>query len=144
MSKHAASLDDFLSIFEDVLNPEDVISAKLISQVSSAIAAERLRRGLSQKQLAEQIGRKQSEISRWESGDYTFTTATIARICAALDLEVNMVFRNQVARESGTASFVGSYGFTKTIRYSPDPKNETVYKSFARSKSQEKELCSNM
>lgn len=41
--------------------------------------------GKSQKELAELLGKKESEISRWMRGNHNFTLETIAKIQAALD-----------------------------------------------------------
>lgn len=44
-----AGIDNLLSLFSDALTPADVLSAKLIAQISGAITSERLKRNMSPK-----------------------------------------------------------------------------------------------
>ncbi len=46
------------------------------------------KKGLMQKDLADLLGKKESEISKWLSGSHNFTLRTISNIEAALDEEV--------------------------------------------------------
>lgn len=39
-------------------------------------------RGLSKKQLAEQLGKRPSEVTRWLSGQHNFTVSTLAMLSA--------------------------------------------------------------
>jgi ribosome-binding protein aMBF1 (putative translation factor) len=62
-------------------------------QLARQIAAARKRAGLSQAQLAERIGTKQTGVARMErAGTTGFTTTTLAKIAAATGsrLEVNL------------------------------------------------------
>lgn len=68
-----AKLEDLLALFENVIQPEDIIYAKISSQVSSAITKERLRLNMNQKEFADYIHSQQSLVSRWESGKYNFS-----------------------------------------------------------------------
>ena len=83
------TIDDLMSLFEDVISPADAIAAKLMAQVSSAITRERIKLRMTQTAFAEHIGVTQSQVSRWEHGDYNFSLEKIADIAAKLDLEVN-------------------------------------------------------
>ncbi len=94
------NIDDLLSLFEDYVSPADVLSARLISQVSSAITKERLRLNMTQSEFAEHIGVKQSQISRWERGGYNFTIEKIAAIAVQLDLDVNITFKASTEEDS--------------------------------------------
>ncbi len=51
-----------------------------------AILEQRERRGITQKQLAEKVGTKQSAIARFESGNANPTLAFVKRLSDALDL----------------------------------------------------------
>lgn len=42
------------------------------------------RKGMTQKELAQRLGKRESEVSKWLSGRHNFTTNTIARISLAL------------------------------------------------------------
>jgi transcriptional regulator with XRE-family HTH domain len=45
-------------------------------------------KGLTQKELAEQMGKSQSEISKWLSGDHNFTLRSLAKLEAELGSEI--------------------------------------------------------
>ena len=42
------------------------------------------RKGLTQRELAKRLGKRESEVSKWLTGRHNFTTNTIARISLAL------------------------------------------------------------
>ena len=42
------------------------------------------RKGMTQRELAQRLGKRESEISKWLTGRHNFTTNTIARISLAL------------------------------------------------------------
>lgn len=46
------------------------------------------RKGMTQRDLAEKLGKRESEISKWLTGRHNFTTNTIARIALALDATI--------------------------------------------------------
>ena len=92
MTEKRTSINDLFDLFSDILTPEDILSAKLMSQFSNAIAAERLSLNLSQKDFAEHIGASQSLISRWECGDYNFSFNKVASSlvnCGCKEKDVN-------------------------------------------------------
>lgn len=84
------NIDDLLSLFEETISPADVLSSKLRAQVSSIITKERLKLKMTQSQYAKHIDVKQSQISRWEHGDYNFSLDKIADIAAKLNLDINI------------------------------------------------------
>lgn len=47
-----------------------------------------LRKGLTQKDLAKQLHKRESEISKWLTGRHNFTMQTIAKIETALDCQL--------------------------------------------------------
>lgn len=57
------------------------------------IAALRIKRGLTQKELAERVGSKQPSISRLETGDQEPSLSFLRRVAAALDarLEIHII-----------------------------------------------------
>ena len=85
-----AKLEDLLALFEDIVQPEDIMYSKVISQASKFITQERLRLEMSQKDFADHIHTKQSLISRWESGNYNFTLRKLAEIAVALDMDLHL------------------------------------------------------
>ena len=52
----------------------------------------RKRSGLTQRQLAEQIGAKHNSVSNWETGQNEPDTETIHKLCAALLVTANDLF----------------------------------------------------
>jgi len=57
----------------------------------SALIAHRLGKGLTQKQLAEKVGTKQSAIARFESGNCNPSLAFIKKLARALDTKLILV-----------------------------------------------------
>ena len=55
-----------------------------------AIISQRLRKGLTQKKLAERVGMKQSAIARFESGNTNPTLAFIQKISNALGMKIKI------------------------------------------------------
>ncbi|PCH66049.1 MAG: transcriptional regulator [Bacteroidetes bacterium] len=70
--------------YED-LDAEFVLIQEIIRQ--------RALKGLTQKELANRIGTKQSAISRFESGTYNPTVEFIKKLATALDLELRITVR---------------------------------------------------
>lgn len=88
--KHSKSLKDILGIFEESLSTADILSAKIQSQICTAILEERLYRGMNQKEFAELLGVSQGMVSRWEGSDYNFTVNTLAKIAEKLDMSIDL------------------------------------------------------
>ena len=95
--------NDLFNLFEDFLDPSDVLLSKLMSQTSVAITKERIKRGINQSDFAEYIKASPSLVSRWEQGDYNFSLKKISEIAAALGLDVNISFCNAPLSRVGTA-----------------------------------------
>lgn len=53
---------------------------RLSFAISNRIDTLMRQRGLNRKQLAEALGKRPNEITRWLSGEYNFTLATIAKL----------------------------------------------------------------
>ena len=111
-----------LELFEDTLSPSEVISSKLMAQISSAISKERLRLHMNQSDFAKYIGVTQSEISRWEHGNYNFSIKKISEIAAMLNLDVNIEINNSASAESSKGKiYQAPLSFSKTyIFYNRD------------------------
>lgn len=62
------------------ITPEERAEARLSFQVSNRLYDLMQERGLSKKQLADAIGKRPSEISRWLSGEHNFTISTLAML----------------------------------------------------------------
>lgn len=46
------------------------------------------RKGMTQRELAQRLGKRESEVSKWLTGRHNFTTNTIARISLALGTSI--------------------------------------------------------
>ena len=87
-------------MFSDVLNPEDVLTSKLIAQISSAITQERINLNMNQTEFADYIDASQSLVSRWEHGNYNFSLKKLAEIAVKLNLDVNINISKNVTESS--------------------------------------------
>lgn len=81
MKKARTSLRELLGD----ITPEERAEARLSFQISNRLDALMHEKGLSKKQLAEAIGKRPSEITRWLSGEHNFTVSTLARLSAFFD-----------------------------------------------------------
>lgn len=90
------SLEDLLNLFTDVVSPEDIMHAKIMAQISSAIAKERITLGMCQKEFAKYIHISHRTLSRIESGDYDISLKELSKIAVALDMDLNLSFTNQI------------------------------------------------
>lgn len=77
------------------LSKIDITYEKLMGKISGRIILERTKNHLSQEDLAEKLGVKQSLISKWESGDNNFTFLQVIKIFSKLGIDVDIVFNPQ-------------------------------------------------
>lgn len=74
-------------IFEDAVNAlpaHGIERAAMSLEVADRIHAILEKKGMSHKELAQALGKSESEISKWMRGTHNFTFETIAKINAAL------------------------------------------------------------
>ncbi len=64
------------------MTPEERTEARLSFQISNRLDLLMKEKGLSKKQLADAIGKRPSEITRWLSGEHNFTLSTLAMLSA--------------------------------------------------------------
>ena len=62
------------------ITPEERAEARLSFQISNRLDFLMHEKGLSKKQLADAIGKRPSEITRWLSGEHNFTISTLATL----------------------------------------------------------------
>ncbi len=55
-----------------------------------AIIDNRIKKGVTQKQLAEKVGTTQSSIARFESGTYNPTLSFVQKLARALDVQIRL------------------------------------------------------
>lgn len=86
------------NLFLDCLNdvPKDIsIEVDLSFDIASKIDTLLAERGLSQKEFAEMMGKRESEVSKWLKGTHNFTLRTLAKISAVLDSPIVQVVAKQ-------------------------------------------------
>ena len=62
------------------ITPKERAEARLSFQISNRLDFLMQEKGLSKKQLADAIGKRPSEITRWLSGEHNFTISTLAML----------------------------------------------------------------
>lgn len=130
MSSKKCGLEDLLGLFEDSVDPSDVLASKIMAQISSAITKERLKLRMNQSQFAEHINASQSLVSRWEQGNYNFSIRKIAEIASILDLNVNFSFYSASAlRTKNSIEYTEPVTFVKTVRFDNPNKSFTCKSS---------------
>ena len=72
-------------------------------QLAGLVAAAMQRQGLTQKTLADRLGKQESEVSRWLTGLHNFTLKTLTRIEAVLGEDLVLTFRDPVAAKAAVA-----------------------------------------
>lgn len=88
--KKSATIKELLDAMTTEMSAEEILSAILCSELSAAIVKKRLKLELSQKELADQIGKTQSTISKWENGDMNFSVDLLAEIAVKLDMDLTV------------------------------------------------------
>lgn len=89
------------------ISEEQLKTEKTLAIISAQIYTKRTSMGLDQKSFAHFMGVSQGMVSRWESGTYNFSIATLISICEKLGLsfEPDILEKNRV---SHNISFVSS------------------------------------
>ena len=62
------------------ITPQERAEARLSFQISNRLYSLMQEKGLTKKQLADAIGKRPSEITRWLSGEHNFTISTLAML----------------------------------------------------------------
>ena len=75
MKKAKTSLRQLLNI-----TPEERAEAKLSFQISNRLDELMQKKSMTKKQLADAIGKRPSEITRWLSGEHNFTISTLSML----------------------------------------------------------------
>ncbi len=76
MKRMGTSLRD---LFEEIPK-EKREAARLSFEISDRLSYLMEKRGLSKKQLADSLGKRPNEITRWLSGEHNFTLSTLAML----------------------------------------------------------------
>lgn len=62
------------------ISPVDRAQTRLSFEISNRLYALMQEKGITKKQLADSIGKRPSEITRWLSGEHNFTIATLGML----------------------------------------------------------------
>ena len=92
MEKRKTDISELADLLNDLISPTEALFADIQGQIAASFSKERLSRNLSQKQFAELIGASQSQVSKWESGDFNFTINTLVKFAIALEKRVTISF----------------------------------------------------
>ena len=85
-----AKIEDLLNLFTDVVSPENVMYAKIMAQISSAIAKERIDRGMTIKEFAKYIHVSHRTLYRIESGNYDISLKELSKIASFLNMDLQL------------------------------------------------------
>lgn len=94
------NINDLLSILSKDMSAEDMLFAHYVSDISVAITSKRVEMGLTQKELAERLGKTQAVVSKWENGEVNFTLKTLIEIAQKLGLELNISLKQPVVAKA--------------------------------------------
>jgi len=75
---------------EQVRKEYDALASEFA--IAEAVIGKRLENGMSQAELAEKVGTKQSAISRLESGNYNPSIKLLEKVAKALNLKLTVSF----------------------------------------------------
>ena len=81
LKEQEQTLDDF---FNQEVDPETAYFIEYSMAIAVEVAKELDKQGLTQKDLAIKLDKRESEISKWLSGTHNFTLKSIAKLSAAL------------------------------------------------------------
>lgn len=87
---------------------------------------------ISQRQLAEKLGKRESEISKWLSGNHNFTQSTLTKISCAIGEPIYNIPKTDETRRSETIEHVNDFlraTITRKIKESSLPK-QTDFKAY--------------
>lgn len=94
-------------------------------QLSDLIVGAMQRQGLTQRALAERLGKQESEVSRWLSGLHNFTLKTITRLEAVLGEDLVLAFRDQQPQSTVLSRQAGGRSATAGSRWTEASFKET-------------------
>jgi transcriptional regulator with XRE-family HTH domain len=115
-------------ILQEILDetPKDVeIFVRLYADIVVRINQVLAEKGMSQKDFAESMGKKQSEISKWLSGNHNFTLRSLAKVMAELDEVILYVPKQHIFKGSMDSKVIMTVHKNRGIHI---PKNFNKFK----------------
>ncbi len=76
---------------ETTITPEMKLQMEMSVAIANRIYEILEAKGMTQKELAQKLGKTETEVSRWLSGTHNLTLSTICKISAALGEEIVIV-----------------------------------------------------
>jgi len=83
-------LKSMIEAMSEQVSSYDMMAGEQLAKISAVIAKNRIDRGMTQKEFADFLGVSQGMVSKWESEDYNFSIAGLAKICDKLNLELEI------------------------------------------------------
>lgn len=114
-------------VFEKYLakvSPEVRAEVRLNVEISDRIFSLLKKNGMTQRDLAKKMGKKESEISRWLSGEHGYNSSTLAKLSVALGEPIVKVEPHQKEAATSVSSFV-----VIPVKYSSESSNSCYYSS---------------
>jgi ribosome-binding protein aMBF1 (putative translation factor) len=90
-----------LSSLSDEFSAEDLRFSDIASDLAAQIIERRVALGLTQKELAEKLGKSQAIVSKWENADCNFQIKTLIEISQRLNLPLTISFRSPISERGG-------------------------------------------
>ena len=94
-SEKISSMNNLINLFKDFIDEDDIVSAQILSKLSSKIVKYRLDNNMNQKQFATFLGVSKAMISKIESKDYNFTIRKLVELCNKMNLYLDVDIRNE-------------------------------------------------
>lgn len=105
MGRWSDLVSDIRSISED-----EKAEIYMVADIMADLIAQRNILGLTQEQVAERAGLKQSAVARLESGTVTPKLDTFAKIARVLELDIRLVPKSEIHEEAAATATVGAWG----------------------------------
>jgi transcriptional regulator with XRE-family HTH domain len=96
-----SEVGDIIGDFMRTIPVEVTRAIHLKMEVAARLADALVQQGLTQKEFAEKLGKRPSEISKWLSGKQNFTLETLCLIEGALGIDLLQISSQAVASEGG-------------------------------------------
>ena len=119
------SNSDLAGLLQGMISPAEALYEDIQGQISALFTSVRLDKNMTQKEFADLLGIKQSQVSRWESGKYNFTIKSLSEVAVLLDKRVNIVISdiNNKNKSCNTKIVNFDAKVTQSKTYKTDYKN---------------------
>ena len=98
MKNSKEEITQFLEALTAQISDEELLTTTLQASIASSILSARISAGMSQKDLADKLSVKQSQVSKWENGNVNYTLSTLVKLALALNMEIRSPFPRPVSQ----------------------------------------------